>query len=123
MPSTHPKYDSQHFANNDGSLDLCIYKTEATVLPSVSFYVVRQCKTVVATDATGDRVFKVTEGPFTNLVIKLSPGILPVGICELQVQLDFHDGTKDYRTFTVEVPKSKFHVPAPFDTYSTEYLY
>ena len=117
MPSTHPNYDSRCKANPDGSLSLVIYETVTTDndFPAVKFIVIWAGDTKLATDLTGDTVFEQHDDDANRLVIRLDPGILPVGMCNVHVELNNRRGTVTHTEYIVEVPKSPFHVHAPFD--------
>lgn len=125
MPSVHPKWDFKKTANSDGSLNLVVYETydQTETLPYVKFYVLWQCDHQLAVDESEGTVFVVNEGTSKKVMIRLSSGILPVGICTVHVELsDKAKGKVTNITYTVEVPNSPFHVYAPFDPVSTDQI-
>lgn len=117
MPSTYPKWKFKKTANADGSLDLLIYETtdSSELLPIATFYILWQCDTQLAYDEAGASVYVVTNGNARTLVIKIRPGVLPIGICTFHVTLNKHVGSFINAVYTVEVPNSPFHIYAPFD--------
>lgn len=126
MPTTHPKLDSKYAANADGSLNLVVYTTTAddVNLPFVKYVVLWQCNIELASDLTQACVFVVESGQTKSIEIRIPAGIMPIGICTVNVELKTNDGKVSYAKYTVEVPHSPFHTHAPFDpTESTDVIY
>ncbi len=116
MPTGHPKHESKHTANADGSLVLCVFYVKSDEpLPKVAFKIADGVGDVVVQDLVGACLFTEKVNDYTKGSIRILPGILPIGLLTVHLEYAYLDGTKEYKDVDLEVPASPFHVASILD--------